>query len=75
MIERALDGADALFWVAPPDTSQQLEQTYVDFAKPTVAAIRAHGVSREVSVTALGRGTKWHNRAGLVTASIARTIC
>jgi uncharacterized protein YbjT (DUF2867 family) len=36
-----------------------------------VEAIRARGVARVVSVTAIGRGTAWQDRAGLVTASIA----
>lgn len=34
VIDRALHGADALFWVAPPDTSRTLEETYLDFTKP-----------------------------------------
>lgn len=71
VIDRALKGADALFWVAPPDTSGTLEETYLDFTRPAATAIRRHGVARVVGVTALGRGTAWEGRAGLVTASIA----
>lgn len=69
-IDAALEGASALFWLAPPDTSQTMAQAYLDFTRPAVAAIRMHGVARVVSVTALGRGTPWQDRAGLVTASI-----
>lgn len=70
VIDRALDGADALFWLAPPDATRTLDEVYLDFTRPAVEAIRKRGVARVVSVTALGRGTQWEGRAGLVTASI-----
>jgi uncharacterized protein YbjT (DUF2867 family) len=71
VIDRALAGADALFWLAPPAWQQTLEQAYLDFTRPAAAAIRRHEVPRVVSITALGRGTKWQDSAGAVTASIA----
>lgn len=67
---RAFDGAEAVFWVAPPTPAKTLEATYADFARPAAEAIRRLGVARVVVVTALGRGTEWQDRAGLVTASI-----
>jgi uncharacterized protein YbjT (DUF2867 family) len=70
VIDRALDGADALFWLAPPDSTRTLEEVYLDFTRPAAEAIRRHRVARVVSVTALGRNTRWQDRAGLVTASI-----
>jgi uncharacterized protein YbjT (DUF2867 family) len=70
VVDRAFDGAEAVFWVAPPTPSDALDDTYVDFARPAAEAIRRHGVARVVAVTALGRGTAWQDRAGLVTASI-----
>jgi uncharacterized protein YbjT (DUF2867 family) len=70
VVERAFDGAEAVFWVAPPNPSDTLDDTYVNFARPAAEAIRRHGVARVVAVTALGRGTEWQDRAGLVTASI-----
>ena len=70
-IDRALDGADALFWLAPPDASKTLDQAYLEFTRPVVDAIRRNGNVRVVAITALGRGTQWEDRAGLVTASIA----
>lgn len=70
VIDRALDGAEALFWLAPPDTSRTLDEVYLDFTRPAVDAINRRGVARVVSVTALGRGTRWQDHAGLVTASI-----
>lgn len=70
VIDAALEGAEALFWLAPPDATRTLDEVYLDFARPAVDAVRMHGVARIVSVTALGRGTPWQDRAGLVTASI-----
>lgn len=69
--ERAFAGAQAIFWLAPPAWGQTLEQAYLDFTRPAAAAIRRHGVARVVSITALGRGTRWQDCAGPVTASIA----
>lgn len=71
VLARALDGADAFFWVAPSDPSKTLDGAYLDFTRPAVEAIRRSGVRQVVAVTALGRGTQWQNGAGLVTASIA----
>ena len=70
VVDRAFAGADAVFWLVPPDPRQTLEQAYVDFTRPAAAAIRHHGVRHVVGVTALGRGTQWQGRAGLVTASL-----
>ena len=70
VVDGALAGADALFWLAPPDPTRTLEQAYTDFARPAAEAIRRHGVKRVVSITALGRGTAWQDTAGVVTASI-----
>jgi uncharacterized protein YbjT (DUF2867 family) len=70
VMDRALRGADALFWLAPPAWKQTLEEAYIDFTRPAAAAIRRHAVARIVSITALGRDTPWQDRAGAVTASI-----
>ena len=70
VVDRAFAGAAAVFWVAPPNPSQTLEASYTDFARPAAESIRRHGIARIVAVTALGRGTEWQDRAGLVTASI-----
>lgn len=70
VVDRAFEGADALFWLAPPDVSLTLEQAYLDFTRPAVEAIRNHKVPRVVAITALGRGTIWQDKAGLVTTSI-----
>lgn len=70
VVDRAFDGAEAVFWVAPPTSSETLDDTYINFTRPAADAIHRHGVPRVVVVTALGRGTEWQDRAGLVTASI-----
>jgi len=68
-IEKALTGADSLFWLVPPDvTRESVDEAYVGFTKPAAEAIRKAGVKRVVVVSALGRG--WKKEAGLVTSSI-----
>ncbi len=70
VVDGAFDGAKTVFWVAPPNPSETLDATYINFTRPAADAISRYGVSRVVVVTALGRGTEWQDRAGLVTASI-----
>lgn len=70
VIDRALTGADVLFWLVPPDPkAASVDQAYTGFSQPAAHAIRKHGVGRVVVITALGRGTPQQDRAGLVTAS------
>lgn len=45
VVDRAFEGADAIFWLAPPDGSKTLEAVYIDFTRPAADAIRARGVS------------------------------
>jgi uncharacterized protein YbjT (DUF2867 family) len=70
VVDAAFKGADALFWLVPPDATKTLNEAWLDFTRPASEAIRRHDVRRVVSITALGRGTPWQERAGLVTASI-----
>ena len=70
-IEKALSGADVLFWLIPPAplmTLNSVDEAYVGFTKPASEAIRNRGVKRVVAISALGRG--WHKEAGLATANI-----
>ena len=72
VIGRALKGADALFWLLPPNNSSAtVRDAYVEFTRPAAQAIRSHGVPRVVGISALGRSTPWADRAGRVTASLA----
>lgn len=70
VVDRAFAGADAVFWLAPPDPRRTLDEVYLDFTRPAAEAFRRQGIKRVVGITALGRGTEWENKAGLVTASI-----
>jgi uncharacterized protein YbjT (DUF2867 family) len=72
VIDRACDGAEAVFWLAPDDpAAPSPEAAYVDFTRPACQAFARHGVKRVVGISALGRGTPLAGNAGLVTASLA----
>ena len=72
VVNRAFAGADAIFWLVPPDPkAQSVHAAYVDFTQPACAAIKRHGVKRVVDIAPLGRGLPIAAHAGLVTASLA----
>ncbi|MFF7636410.1 NAD(P)H-binding protein [Kitasatospora sp. NPDC008050] len=72
VVDRAFTGADAVFWLAPPNPrAASLEQAYAGFTRAAARAFTAHGVRHVVGVSALGRGTAPAARAGHVTASLA----
>src|SRR5580700_6223846 len=72
VVDKAFSGADAVFWLVPPDPrATSVEAAYVGFTRPAAEAFKRHGVGRVVAVTALGRGTPWASRAGYVTGSLA----
>jgi uncharacterized protein YbjT (DUF2867 family) len=72
VVDRAFDGADAVFWLVPPDPrSDSVNAAYVDFSRPAAEAFTRHRVGRVVSISALGRGTPQAQQAGYVTASLA----
>ncbi|CDR01381.1 NAD(P)H-binding protein [Streptomyces iranensis] len=71
VLDRAFEGADAVFWLVPPDASLTPYDAYSGFTLPALKALAAHGVGHVVGVSALGRGTPLADRAGLVTASLA----
>ncbi|MFJ5268738.1 NAD(P)H-binding protein [Streptomyces sp. NPDC088358] len=71
VVDRAFDGADAVFWLVPPDATLPPHTAYRGFTGPAAKALVAHGVGHVVGVSALGRGTTLADRAGLVTASLA----
>src|SRR5882762_4991414 len=71
VVDEAFAGADAVFWLAPPNRqAPSVDVAYVDFARPAAEAFRRHGVKRVVGITALGRGTPWADHAGFVTGSL-----
>ncbi|WP_328916402.1 MULTISPECIES: NAD(P)H-binding protein [unclassified Streptomyces] len=72
VVTEAFAGADAVFWLVPPDPrAPSLDAAYTDFSRPASAALKAQGVKRVVAVSALGRGTPMADHAGHVTASLA----
>jgi uncharacterized protein YbjT (DUF2867 family) len=72
VVDRAFAGADAVFWVVPPDPhAPSLEAAFSGFTQAAAQAFTTHGVRHVVGVSALGRGTPAAGRAGLVTASLA----
>ena len=72
VVAKAFSGADAVFWLAPPDPhALSVEAAFVDFTRPAADTFKRYGVGRVVAVSALGRGTPWAERAGYVTGSLA----
>jgi uncharacterized protein YbjT (DUF2867 family) len=72
VVNEALAGADAVFWLVPPDfRAESIEAVYVDFSRPACEAFKSRGIDRVVGVSALGRGTPWAASAGMVSASLA----
>jgi len=71
VVNKAFAGADAVFWVVPPDPrATTVDAAYLDFTRPACAAFRTQGIKRVVGISALGRGTPAAAHAGLVTASL-----
>ena len=72
VVDEAFTGADAVFWLTPPDPrAPSVEAAYVGFTRPAAEAFKRHGVKRVVGVSALGRGTPWAAHAGFATGSLA----
>ena len=70
--DRAFAGADAVFWLVPPDAhAGSAEAAYVNFTRPACDAFKRHQVRRVVGISALGRGTAAAGHAGLATAALA----
>ena len=72
VVDEAFAGADAVFWLAPPDPrAASVEAAFVGFTRPAAEAYKKRGVKQVVGVTALGRGTPWAAHAGYATGSLA----
>ena len=70
VIDRALPGARAVFWLPPGSPSApDAEAAYVGFSRAFCDALPSSGVGHVVGISALGRG--WPRPAGQVTASVA----
>lgn len=72
VVTKAFAGADAVFWLLPPDRqTASLDATFLDFTRPACEAFKSQGVQRVVGISGLGRGAASVGNAGLVTASLA----
>jgi uncharacterized protein YbjT (DUF2867 family) len=70
-VERAFAGAETVFWLVPPDPqAKSVDVAYLEFTRPARDAFKRLGVKQVVGISALGRGTAWADRGGLVTASL-----
>lgn len=70
VLDQALPGAKALFWLVPPDPhASSAEAHYLDFARAGSDAIRRHRVGQVVGVSSAGHG--WPKPAGLLSAAFA----
>jgi uncharacterized protein YbjT (DUF2867 family) len=70
VMDRALDGADALFWLMPSAaTATSPYDAYVTASIPGADAVVRHEVPRVVIISALGRGSQIY--AGHISASHA----
>jgi uncharacterized protein YbjT (DUF2867 family) len=70
VLDKALDGADALFWLMPAAaTASSPYEAYVTASIPGADAVVRHAVPRVVIVSALGRGSQIY--AGHISASHA----
>ena len=70
VLDRALDGADALFWLMPAAaTASSPYEAYVTASIPGADAVVRHALPRVVIVSALGRGSQIY--AGHISASHA----
>ncbi|MFF4255609.1 NAD(P)H-binding protein [Streptomyces sp. NPDC001663] len=71
VVNEAFAGADAVFWVVPPDpNAQSVEGHYVDYTRAACQAIVSHGVQRVVAVSTMGSGIE--KNAGHLSASVTK---
>lgn len=70
VLDKALPGAEALFWLVPPDPqAPSAEEHYLRFARAGAAAIARHEVGHVVGVSSAGHG--WPAPAGVLSAAFA----
>jgi uncharacterized protein YbjT (DUF2867 family) len=70
VLDTSLAGADAVFWLVPPNPSApSAEKHYLSFARAGAAAIARHKVGHVVGVSSAGHG--WSTPAGVLSAAFA----
>ncbi|HEY3687909.1 MAG TPA: NAD(P)H-binding protein [Streptosporangiaceae bacterium] len=72
VLAKAYAGADAVFWLSPPNAgAASIDGYMLGLARTTCAAIAAQGVGHVVGVSSLGRGSALAAHAGQITAALA----
>jgi uncharacterized protein YbjT (DUF2867 family) len=70
VLDRALDGAQGLFWLVPPSMrASSAQEYYLSFTRPAVGAIRRYQVGHVVGISSAG--WNWPHPAGLLSAAHA----
>ncbi|MGW5721324.1 NAD(P)H-binding protein [Amycolatopsis sp. NPDC003865] len=70
VLDAALPGAAALFWLVPPNpAAASADEHYRTFARAGGEAVRRHGVGHVVAVSSAGHG--WPKPAGVLSAAFA----
>ena len=70
VLDRALDGAQGLFWLIPPSMrASSANEYYLSFARPAAAAIRRYQVGHVVGISSAG--WDFPHPAGLLSAAHA----
>ncbi|WP_255955348.1 NAD(P)H-binding protein [Streptomyces odontomachi] len=70
VLDRALPGASALFWLVPPNPrASSAAEHYLGFARVGADAVARHGVGHVVGVSSAGHG--WPTPAGVLSAAFA----
>lgn len=70
VLDKALPGAGALFWLVPPNPrAPRAAEHYLAFARAGAAAIARHEVGHVVGVSSAGHG--WPAPAGVLSAAFA----
>jgi uncharacterized protein YbjT (DUF2867 family) len=73
VLDKALPGADGLFWLVPPNPqASSAEAHYLNFARAGRAAVERHGVGHVVAVSSAGHG--WPKPAGVLSAAFAMDV-
>jgi uncharacterized protein YbjT (DUF2867 family) len=70
VLDKALPGADALFWLVPPHpAAPSALEHYLSFARAGAAAVARHRIGHLVGVSSAGHG--WTAPAGVLSAAFA----
>src|SRR4051794_14073824 len=70
VLDKALPGADALFWLVPPNpAAPNTMDHYLSFARTGAAAVARHHVGHLVGVSSAGHG--WQSPAGVLSSAFA----